>query len=60
MPEDKSNFAKNIAVSVAGSIGGNKLADKAGLGGVGHIVSGVGGSIAANEGEQKIEEEARK
>lgn len=51
-------MAKNIATSVAGSIGGNKIADSLGLGGVGHIVSGVGGSIAATEGEQKIEEKA--
>lgn len=51
-------MAKNIATSVAGSIGGNKIADSLGLGGVGHIVSGVGGSIAANEGEQKAEEKA--
>lgn len=56
MSEGKGQFAKDIAVSVAGSIGGNKVADKLGLGGVGHIVSSVGGSVAANEGEHKLEE----
>lgn len=60
MSEGKGQFAKDIAVSVAGSIGGNKVADKLGLGSVGHIVGGVGGSIAANEGEHKLEEEKNK
>lgn len=41
MPGDKSEMAKNIATSVAGSIGGNKVADALGLGGTGHIVAGV-------------------
>lgn len=56
MSDDKAGMAKNIATSVAGSIGGNKVADALHLGGVGHIIGGVGGSIAANEGEQKLEE----
>ncbi|EGV64820.1 hypothetical protein PSN45_005167 [Yamadazyma tenuis] len=60
MPDDKANFAKNIAVSVAGSVGANKLADKAGLGQVGHIVSGVAGGIGANEAENKAEQEVKK
>lgn len=60
MPDDKAGTVKNIAVSVAGSVGGNKIADSLGLGSVGHIVSGVGGSIAATEGEQKLEEKANK
>lgn len=59
MPDDKLDMAKNIGVSVAGSLGGNKVADALGLGGVGHIVGGVAGSVAANEGEQKAEEKAR-
>lgn len=57
---DAGNFAKNIAVGVAGSMGGSKLADKAGLGQVGHIASSVAGSIGANKAEQKAEQEVRK
>lgn len=52
-------MAKNIATSVAGSIGGNKVADALHLGGAGHIAGGVAGSIAAQEGEQKVEDKAR-
>ncbi|SGZ49218.1 CIC11C00000004124 [Sungouiella intermedia] len=59
MPGDKSEMAKNIATSVAGSIGGNKVADALHLGGAGHIAGGVAGSIAAQEGEQKVEDKAR-
>lgn len=50
---------KNIATSVVGSIGGNKVADGLGLGGAGHIASGVAGGMLANEGEHKAEEEAK-
>lgn len=57
---DSGNFAKNIAVSVAGSVGGGKLADKAGLGQVGHIASSVAGGMGANEAEHKAEEEMKK
>lgn len=56
MSDDKSGMAKGIATSVAGSIGGNKVADALGLGSVGHIIGGVGGSIAAGEGANKVEE----
>lgn len=59
MPGDKSEMAKNIATSVAGSIGGNKVADALGLGGTGHIVAGVAGSIGAQEGREKVEEKTR-
>lgn len=52
-------MAKNIATSVAGSIGGNKVADALGLGGAGHIAGGVAGSMVAQEGEQKAENKAR-
>lgn len=55
MPDDKLNMAKQIGVSVAGSLGGNKVADKLGLGQVGHIVSSVTGSMAANDAEQHYE-----
>jgi len=55
-----SDLAKNIGSSVVGSVIGNKAADKMHLGGVGHIVAGVGGSILANDAEHKAEEEAKK
>lgn len=41
-------------------MGASSLANKAGLGQVGGIVSGVAGSIGANKAEHKIEDEARK
>lgn len=53
-------MAKNIGVSVAGSIAGGKVADKLGLGSVGHIATGVGGSMAAISAEHKVEDEAKK
>lgn len=56
MPNDAAETAKNIAVGVAGSIGGNKVADKLHLGGAGHIVSGVAGGMGANAAEHKVEE----
>lgn len=59
MPDDKSNMAKDIAVGVVGSIGGNKVADKLHLGGVGHIAGGVLGGIGANDVEHKAEEELK-
>lgn len=55
MPEDKLKMAENIAVSVAGSMGGNKIADKLHLGGMGHIAGGVAGSMAANDAQHKVE-----
>lgn len=48
-------MAENIAVSVAGSMGGNKIADKLHLGGMGHIAGGVAGSMAANDAQHKVE-----
>ena len=56
---DKGNMAKDIASSVVGSIGGNKVADKLHLGGVGHIVGGVAGGIAGYNLEHKAEDEVR-
>lgn len=56
MPDDKMETAKNIGVSVVGSLAGNKVADKLHLGGAGHIVSGVAGGMAANEADEKVEE----
>lgn len=53
---DGKETAKAIAVSVAGSVAGNKVADKLHLGGVGHIASGVGGSILANDASAKLEQ----
>lgn len=55
MPDNKLETAKNIGVSVAGSIGGNKVADKLHLGNVGHIAGGIGGGILASEAENKAE-----
>lgn len=60
MGGDKTEMAKNIGVSVAGSIVGGKVADKLGLGSVGHIAAGVGGSMAANDAEHKVEEHEKK
>lgn len=54
------NTAKNIAVGVAGSLGGNKIADKLGMGQVGHIAAGIGGGMAAGEAENKIENHEKK
>lgn len=54
---DGLETAKNIGVSVVGSVAGNKVADKLHMGGVGHIASGVAGSIAANDADQKIEQD---
>ena len=56
---DKGNMAKDIASSVVGSIGGNKVADKLHLGGVSHIVGGVAGGIAGQNLEHKAEDEVR-
>ncbi|KAI5952952.1 SLT11 [Candida margitis] len=42
---------KGIASSVAGSIVGNKVADKAHLGGTGHIAAGILGGIGGENGE---------
>lgn len=55
MSDNTANTAKNIAVSVAGSMGGNKVADALHLGGAGHLASGIAGSIAANDAEGKAE-----
>lgn len=55
MSDNTMNTAKNIAVSVAGSVGGNKVADKLHLGGAGHIALGVTGGILAGDAEQKVE-----
>ena len=52
-------MAKDIASSVVGSIGGNKVADKLHLGGVGHIVGGVAGGIAGQNLEHKAEDAVR-
>lgn len=59
MPDNAANTIKDIGVSVAGSLGGNKVADKLGLGSVGHIAAGIGGGIAANDVEHKAEEKAK-
>lgn len=56
MPGDAGETAKNIAIGVAGSIGGNKVADKLHLGGAGHIASGVAGGMGANAADRKVEE----
>ncbi|CAH2354202.1 hypothetical protein CLIB1423_15S00870 [[Candida] railenensis] len=56
MPGDAGEMAKNIAVSVAGSVGGSKVADKLHLGGAGHIASSVAGSMLANDAEQHVEQ----
>lgn len=47
---------EGIAASVAGSVVGNKVADKAHLGGVGHIAAGVLGGIGGGKAEQKADE----
>lgn len=60
MAGDKLETAKNIGVSVAGSMGGNKVADALHLGTAGHIAGGVAGSMAANDAEQKAENKAGK
>lgn len=52
---DALDLAKNIGVSVVGSIAGNKAADALHLGGAGHIAGGVAGSVLANDVEQKEE-----
>lgn len=56
MPDDTANTIKNIGVSVAGSLGGNKVADKLHLGNAGHLASSIGGSILANDADQKVEQ----
>ncbi|CAK7892308.1 hypothetical protein CAAN1_19S02344 [[Candida] anglica] len=56
MPDDKLQMAKDIGVSVAGSMGGNKVADALHLGGAGHIAGGIAGSMAANDAEHKLED----
>lgn len=48
-------MAKNIGSSVVGSVGGNKVADAAHLGGAGHMAAGLGGSILGSNAEQKFE-----
>lgn len=54
---DALETAKNIGVSVAGSLAGNKVADKLHLGTAGHIAGGIAGSMAANDAEQKIDQD---
>lgn len=51
-----SGTIKDIAVGVAGSIGGNKVADKLHLGNGGHLAGGVAGGILAGDAERKVEE----
>ncbi|QBM90057.1 hypothetical protein METSCH_E02960 [Metschnikowia aff. pulcherrima] len=55
-----SDTVKNIATSVAGSLGGNKVADGLHLGNGGHMASGIAGSILAGDAERKAEEEKNK
>lgn len=48
-------MAKSIAVSVVGSTAGNKVADALHLGNMGHMAGAIGGSMLANNAEQKFE-----
>ncbi|CAR66262.1 DEHA2F03212p [Debaryomyces hansenii CBS767] len=48
MPDDKLNMAKSIGASIAGSVGGAKVADKLHLGNGGHMATSIAGSIGAN------------
>lgn len=52
---EKTNMAKSIGASVVGSSGGNKVADKLHLGGMGHMAGGIGGSMLANNAMGKFE-----
>lgn len=47
---------EGIAASVAGSVVGNKAADKAHLGGAGHMAAGILGGIGGGKAEQKADE----
>ncbi|KAG5419046.1 hypothetical protein I9W82_002813 [Candida metapsilosis] len=47
---------EGIAASIAGSVVGNKAADKAHLGGAGHMAAGILGGIGGGEAEQKLDE----
>ena len=47
---------EGIAASVAGSVVGNKAADKAHLGGAGHMAAGILGGIGGGTAEQKADE----
>lgn len=60
MPDDKLNMAKNIGVSIAGSIGGAKVADKLHLGNGGHLATSIAGSLGANKALHHFENKDEK
>lgn len=56
MPDDKLNMAKNIGASIAGSVGGAKVADKLHLGNGGHMATSIAGSLGANSALHHFED----